>query len=180
MFQDGGAVPGHPVGLNQVSGTVKPALVLGRPGEELEDGSRNAEQPLSSNMTLLWSDEDEDLTVPSPLRTPLLPEHSSALISSTSPSQQVDSPSPVFPEEQPASLDPPGGSPGPSASTRRFRTVTREATFRLLPPLIGLIVLLLAESRRPGGRKQPAAPRCTTTGGFRSVREACTPTATHG
>lgn len=45
---------------------VKPALVLGRPGEELEDRSRNAEQQLSGNMTLLWSDEDEDLTVPGP------------------------------------------------------------------------------------------------------------------
>lgn len=78
LFQ---AVLINPVGLNQLSrsGTVKTAQalaipqqgvmlcgcspILGRTAEKLEEESRHAEQQLSSNMTLLWSDEDEDITV---------------------------------------------------------------------------------------------------------------------
>lgn len=85
LFQ---AVLINPVGLNQpsLSGTVKTAQalaipqqcvtlcgcspILGCTAEKLEEESRHAEQQLSSNMTLLWSDEDEDITVVRPSSQP--------------------------------------------------------------------------------------------------------------
>lgn len=89
-------------------------------------------------MTLLWSDEDEDLTVQRPFH-PLYLKYLSSYLPLLRVSQQVDSPSPVFPEErpvhragqQPASLTQlPEGSPGPSAPTRRYQSLTGEATLR--------------------------------------------------
>lgn len=101
LFQ---AVLINPVGLNQpsFSGTVKTAHalaipqqgvtlcgcspILGHTAEKLEEESRHPEQQLSSNMTLLWSDEDEDLTVLRPSSQPCFtilqllfpPSHASA------------------------------------------------------------------------------------------------------
>ncbi|XP_029704117.1 BRCA1-A complex subunit RAP80 isoform X4 [Takifugu rubripes] len=91
----------NPVGLNQPS-------LSGRTAEKLEEESRHAEQQLSSNMTLLWSDEDEDIT-------------------------QVGSPSPVFPDEMPVHRAEeqsttlnhlPGTSAGPSPTICGFSLST--------------------------------------------------------
>ncbi|XP_056910188.1 uncharacterized protein uimc1 isoform X1 [Takifugu flavidus] len=93
----------NPVGLNQPS-------LSGRTAEKLEEESRHAEQQLSSNMTLLWSDEDEDIT-------------------------QVGSPSPVFPDEMPVHRAEeqsttlnhlPGTSAGPSPIIRGFSLSTEQ------------------------------------------------------
>lgn len=97
------------------------------------------------------------------LLTPLCPENTSLPF----PPQQVDSPSPVFPEERPvhgaeeqaSSLDRlPGGPPGP-APTRRYHSVTCGATVRLRLRSAAFSCLWQRRANQQAGNGQQAARR---------------------
>lgn len=122
--------------------------------------------------------------------------------------QQVGSPSPVFPDEMPVHRAEeqsttlnhlPGASVEPSPTICGYHSIPSEATLSFCFYLSVLLCLVdwrcppnkvrisQLQRRQSAGRKQPArrpsvqaAPRCTTTGGFRFVPEVWTLTATRG
>lgn len=122
--------------------------------------------------------------------------------------QQVGSPSPVFPDEMPVHRAEeqsttlnhlPGASAEPSPTICGYHSIPSEATLSFCFYLSVLLCLVdwrcppnkvrisQLQRRQSAGGKQPArrpsvqaAPRCTTTGGFRFVPEVWTLTATRG